>query len=408
MKRRAWIALLLGLGLSAAGCGDGGNVAGESGSLAAASATASGISLVATSSRTPIPAGETVHVELLAAGQDLFSGAGASCLHDPYTPGLLERDVTADSRGTIALSVALSELSSAVDATCAMDASTRLGQLDHLRIRLSIAATPQACDSFCGAAAAPARADCVASCASGSRKFVSATSYEHAALVQLDLASLGGVAAIALRPAFDSLGVPIAQTGALPDLVVDGPALSSSWRVTTEEFSPTDCAVVEGCVGAGTRRLLRFDGSFINAGSGDFALGAPTNNPFFVYSDCHQHYHLKSIMLYQLLEPGTKTPVASASGQAVSRKQGFCIEDVNQAAGVQPAKYDCDNQGLSSGWEDLYDGSLDCQWIDVTGVPPGRYVLRVSVNPEGLYPEADRTNNDSEVQVSIPEPTSSL
>ena len=42
---------------------------------------------------------------------------------------------------------------------------------------------------------------------------------------------------------------------------------------------------------------------------------------------------------------------------------------------------------------DLYSRHLDCQWIDVTDVPPGIYILRLLVNPDNLVLESDYKNN---------------
>ena len=71
-----------------------------------------------------------------------------------------------------------------------------------------------------------------------------------------------------------------------------------------------------------------------------------------------------------------------------------------------PAKYTCSNQGISVGWSDVYDASLDCQWIDVTGVAPGQYLLRVTINggPNGahVFAESDYTDNVATVPVTIP------
>src|SRR5204863_100443 len=55
-----------------------------------------------------------------------------------------------------------------------------------------------------------------------------------------------------------------------------------------------------------------------------------------------------------------------------------------------------------SGWADIYSAGLPCQYIDITGVPPGNYVLQMIVNPDGLLPESNMANNETRVAVTIP------
>ena len=51
-----------------------------------------------------------------------------------------------------------------------------------------------------------------------------------------------------------------------------------------------------------------------------------------------------------------------------------------ECSGGGSFQYGCGNMGISSGCGDIYDASLDCQWIDVTNVPAGDYTLVVRVN----------------------------
>ena len=45
----------------------------------------------------------------------------------------------------------------------------------------------------------------------------------------------------------------------------------------------------------------------------------------------------------------------------------------------QYLRFDCKvgHQGITPGCMDIYKAGLDCQWIDVTGIPYGEYILQV-------------------------------
>ena len=186
---------------------------------------------------------------------------------------------------------------------------------------------------------------------------------------------------------------------ALPDLRINRSMLSRSVEVAHRTFSADECAVIERCVPrAGTRRILRFDASIANVGAGDLRIGDPSSRPgLFHFSPCHGHYHMNGFSTYQLL---------NSSGIEVrrSRKQGFCLRDDRPFLPDAPASkgFDCDRQGITRGWQDVYDKSLDCQFLDVTGVPPGRYNLKVTVNPDQLLRESNYGNNSVTVVVRIP------
>ena len=195
----------------------------------------------------------------------------------------------------------------------------------------------------------------------------------------------------------------------LPDLTIDAARLQSSIVFKTAMFKSTDCALAEAdkCVNAaGKRTLMKFDVAIPNIGNADFILGDPTKKPaLFTFSPCHGHYHLLGFASYELLD-------ASGATVLTGRKQAFCLEDFAQYyANAAPAKYTCGNQGISVGWEDIYGGYLDCQWLDVTDVPPGNYTLRVIVNAkayavsgagvDAALKESNYVNNVAVVPVKI-------
>jgi lysyl oxidase-like protein 2/3/4 len=50
----------------------------------------------------------------------------------------------------------------------------------------------------------------------------------------------------------------------------------------------------------------------------------------------------------------------------------------------------------------VYTKSLDCQWLDITAVPAGSYVLEVTVNPDARITESSYANNVVRVPVVVP------
>jgi hypothetical protein len=194
------------------------------------------------------------------------------------------------------------------------------------------------------------------------------------------------------------------------DFALDGARLASSLLVVDRVFVATECAVVEGIIGGpGVRRLLIFDTRISNLGELDLHIGDPANplpplDPAdFEFHACHGHRHLHGYADYELrAQDGTVV--------VPGRKQGFCILDSERVLPHVPErKYTCIDQGLSSGWSDLYARTLDGQWVDVTGVPEGDYRLVVTINAEGNLPEAvDWYANTAEVPVHVPSPSSSV
>ncbi len=205
--------------------------------------------------------------------------------------------------------------------------------------------------------------------------------------------------------------MPIYPNGGLPDLSIDYERFTNQMQVVDRYFAPDDCAIAEGVVGgSGYRRLLRFDTVLINRGDGDLKVGnrADPNNPYkdyFIYHACHGHYHIKNFSIYELVNLDGQTVRAGT-------KQGFCFEDsFKYEDGGKSSGYNCDNQGITSGWGDWYYKQLVGQWIDITGIPEGDYIVRTTINKpldgtglrifdEGL----NRYPNTVEVRFHIPDP----
>jgi len=194
---------------------------------------------------------------------------------------------------------------------------------------------------------------------------------------------------------------------ALPDLVVDADVLLASLRSAT--LANTDpCLVGEGCLLAAhadghafddtreTRRLVRFSTRIWNFGTSDLHVGLPppatsdndAADEWWEYSACHAHYHLAGYALHELLHAENNSLVETVGGS----KTGFCLRD-NVCRQAAAPKYTCGNQGITRGCADHYGAELACQWVDVTDVRSGRYILRVTVNVARRLAESNYSNN---------------
>ena len=197
---------------------------------------------------------------------------------------------------------------------------------------------------------------------------------------------------------------PIYDNGGKPDIVMDPQRFTAQMEIVDRYFEPTDCAIAEGAVGgSGYRRLLRFDTVLMNRGDGDLVVGDrsdPTNPyaPYFVFHSCHGHYHINNFSIYELVNLQGDVVIAGT-------KQGFCFEDSFKYEGGKSNGYDCHNNGITSGWGDWYYKQLVGQWIDITGVPEGDYIVQVVINEVGMFDEgANRYPNTVETLIHVPDP----
>jgi len=181
----------------------------------------------------------------------------------------------------------------------------------------------------------------------------------------------------------------------MPDLLVWPPG-----KPHFEErlFAEADCAVQEGMVRAGLRRLIRFETQARNAGTGDLVMGDPEGNPEFEFHACHGHHHYRDYVQYRLLD---------ALGQEVTDggKASFALEDSDRWEPIEAnpdPRYNVVNSGIQYGWADIYSYLIPGQWIDVTGVPPGKYQLEIEIDPSRKIAELVETNNITRIEVEIP------
>ena len=110
--------------------------------------------------------------------------------------------------------------------------------------------------------------------------------------------------------------------------------------------------------------------------------GVQCGNPLFECSSVHGHQHLAGFFQAEL---------RNTSGQVVAtgNKSGFCLVDIE----CSPRVYNCGYQGITAGCADVYNRTLDCQYIDLTdsNISSGDYTLHVSIDSQHQIAESDET-----------------
>ncbi|XP_032420638.1 lysyl oxidase-like 5b [Xiphophorus hellerii] len=198
------------------------------------------------------------------------------------------------------------------------------------------------------------------------------------------------------HPPGTGYGTRYFQNG-LPDLIPDPYAIQAGTYVQRMQMYALRCAAEENCLSRSAyapnvrdidfRVLLRFPQKVKNQGTADFLPLKPRYQ--WDWHSCHQHFHsMDAFSNYDLLDIMTGRKVAEG------HKASFCLEDTGCDPGFR-RRYACTShtQGLSPGCHDTYAANIDCQWIDITDVPPGNYILQVTVNPNFHVLESDFTNN---------------
>ncbi len=165
--------------------------------------------------------------------------------------------------------------------------------------------------------------------------------------------------------------------------IVDG------FFISHETFNAGDHSIDDGCITAGTHKVMRFNFKSYNIGNADLVIGPPASHPeWFVWSASHNHFHLKDFnefILYNI------NGIQATKGY----KQAFCLENIDNISGnfADASKYSCSNQGVSKGWADVYNSGLPCQFIVIDGIPDGDYTLKSTTNQLHFFPEDTYDNN---------------
>ena len=235
-----------------------------------------------------------------------------------------------------------------------------------------------------------------------------------------------------------SLGIAIALTLLLTafvaQAVLPGPVVATSDRLPNLRMLPLHDWHIQNVNG---RRLLRFTTIMANKGPGAFetrghrpdtatrqmkvdqviydAAGGSrrvhTGATGSYAGDGHDHWHVQRIMTYELYKVDNPATVRGGA------KTGFCFLDTTRwrlgLPGARQTPYYqeswCGTRrtlsnrvGISVGWGDRYPWNFTFQWIDITGLPAGRYVVRSTVDIGNWYRETNDYDNCSWARIRIP------
>ncbi len=126
----------------------------------------------------------------------------------------------------------------------------------------------------------------------------------------------------------------------------------------------------------------------------------------YVRSETHEHWHFPGFERYEL-----RRPDGTLVGR--DRKTGFCLRDAYETRALnRPPVWTSEclrgrpdaaaiREGISPGFGDDYVPVKEGQSIDVTRVPPGRYVLVHRANPERVLRERSYANNAASALIAL-------
>lgn len=165
-------------------------------------------------------------------------------------------------------------------------------------------------------------------------------------------------------------------------------------------YDPVDGRAAVGEILSVKQQIKRSDGSWVDRA---------TTAKMQWSGDGHNHWHITGYQTFKLMTLGATTLKLAA-------KTGFCAFDSYLYGSTRPAFYTWEKtcktrtdgtvfMGHSRKWGDIYRSTIAFQWIDITGLPSGDYLLRVIVDPPygkpGQFRESNEYNNRAWAKIRI-------
>lgn len=160
------------------------------------------------------------------------------------------------------------------------------------------------------------------------------------------------------------------------------------------------------------QRIYGSDGSFRDRFADTYELH-PT----------HAHFHYANFAVAELWAADQYGRLEGKTPLRTSRKAGFCLTDSERypiGRRPTPRRYlypdDCyptkiegqqvaQINGLSRGWMDTYAADLTGQYVEISDIPDGYYVLKINIDPLGTLVESSDENNTSSTFLVISQGT---
>ncbi len=202
-------------------------------------------------------------------------------------------------------------------------------------------------------------------------------------------------------------------------------------------------------------KCLRFDQIFANVGEGVLQLrfaiphdpSDPSHSVFqriswsdspdhfedrlageWEFHPIHQHYHYKGFGLSRLWKMDAQGHREGDAPIRTGEKIGFCLADVEihdwAKKGDGPRTYNAPDclfpvesddqfdylrQGITPGWSDVYEWYLPDQFVEVSGIPDGDYILETIADPDGqILERRENRNNCVSVRIRLSDMTADI